>query len=537
MKVHQITIDRKSLGEEVVYKYGDSNAGFRELIQNSKDAILDYQEQHPMFKGTIIVNVFPNMVEITDDGIGMNVQDVDDFLLKMYGTSKDRRVRDRAGVFGRGFFAIFKEALEVLVITKSEDAPRMFLRIYPKENWFIAEELSLSEVPEKGLSYVRKCGSHGSSILCFPRTGFNPDGIYRYLTETCQFFDIPILINGEKINKSFSEVLQKRGSRAIVTFDKRGVTGALGYLANDNMIQTFVHQIKILNLISPEGGVNGYINFDKLEVTPSRDALVQNDNYNDFISVLSEMCNAVLRKLGENPTPDDYQRLLDYAFSSLNTEILGNLQIFKKVGVEEKITLKEVLNQAKVKRVVFIAEERTIVADRLKKRGYLVLHELSPRLKEMLKKAISESGLTVYSVDSPFGKKLAGVLEPRRIVPEDELTPGEKQVLSIVKSMVSDRNIRIEIMEGDPFDDAEHVSGVIRLQRNGELLDLALDVDILAYPFMVKVILTPLIAHEITHEEIGDIHDEAFYEIYELILKEMHKNLFIEFKSIIRSED
>ena len=100
MKIHQITIDRESLGEEVVYKYGDSNAGFRELIQNAKDAILDYKMIYTGFKGTITVNIYSDMVEVTDDGIGMNIRDVDDFLLKMYGTSKNRETRDRAGVFG-----------------------------------------------------------------------------------------------------------------------------------------------------------------------------------------------------------------------------------------------------------------------------------------------------------------------------------------------------------------------------------------------------------------------------------------------------
>ena len=538
MKLHQITIDRKSLSEEVVYKYGDLHAGFRELIQNAKDAILDYQELANNADGRIIVNIFPRLLEVTDNGIGMNVRDVDNFLLKMYGTSKDRNRRNRAGVFGRGFFAIFKETKEAYVFTKRENEPRMYLRIYPKESWFIAEELSLTEIPTDLLTYTRRCGSHGSTVVCIPRTAFNTDAIYNYLTQTCQFFEIPIYINGTRINRSFAEVLKERGSRAIVTFnDHHGISGALGYQANDNMIQAFVHRIKILNLISPEGGVNGFINYDKLEVTPSRDALVQNEYYTIFIKVLTDMCRAVLRKLSENPTTDDLQRLLDFAYSSSDYTILNNLPIFKLVGVEEKVTLKEVLAHAKVKRVVFIAETRTFIADRLKKRGYTVVHELSPRLKEMLIQAIRDNGMSVSTVDSPFGKKLAGVLEPRRIIPENELTADEKKVLEIVRSMVADRGMQVEIMEGDPFDDAEHVPGIIRLQRTSELLYLALDPDIIAYPFMVKVILLPLIAHEITHEEVGNIHDEAFYEIYERILKTMHKDLFTEFKSLIKQQE
>ncbi|MFX1295630.1 MAG: ATP-binding protein [Promethearchaeota archaeon] len=533
MKLHQITIDRKSLSEEVIYKYGDPQAGFRELIQNAKDAILDYQKLHNSKDGIITVSIFTNLIEVTDNGIGMNVKDMDDFLLKMYGTSKNRELRDRAGVFGRGFFAIFKEAVEAYVFTKNENESRMYLRIYPKKNWFIAEELAINEIPMKYLPYTNKSGSHGSTILCIPRTNFNIDGIYNYLIQVCQFFKISIFINGSQINKSFEEVLKQQGNRAIITFNKYKISGALGYRANDNMIQVFVYNIKVINLISPEGGVNGFINYNDLEVTPSRDALVQNDKYMIFIKVLTEMCHAVLRKLSENPSSDDLQRLLDFAYSSSDHSILNNLPIFKLIGIEDKFTLKKLLGRAKKKRIIFITEERTFIADRLKKRGYVIIHELSPRLKEILKQAIRESGLTVSLVDSPFGKKLAGVLEPRRIIPDEELTVDEKKVLEIVRSMVSARGVNVEIMEGDPFDDAEHVPGVIRLQRSSELLRLAIDSDITAYPFMIKVILIPLIAHEITHEEVGNIHDETFYEIYESILKAMHKDLFDEFKSLI----
>jgi HSP90 family molecular chaperone len=536
MRLHQVTIDRESLSEEVIYKYGDAHAGFRELIQNAKDAILDYYDLYPASNsGTIIVNIFPTLVEVTDNGIGMNIGGVDAFLLRMYGTSKDRTLRNRAGVFGRGFFAIFKEAAEVIIFTRKEDDTPMYLRVYPKDNWFIAEELTLTELPPKTVPYVRKFGTHGTTVLCIPRTGFVTDTIFNYLTQVCQFFDIPIILNGQKINRSFEDVLKQRETRAIVTFDKLGVQGALGYKANDNMIQTFVQNIKILNLISPEGGVNGFINYNKLEVTPSRDALVQNENYKIFINVLTEMCNAVLQKLSEDPTSDDYQRLLDFAYSTDNVTILKNLKIFKLVGQEDKISLQDLIARAEKKRLVFVAEERTVVADRLKKRGYVVVHELSPRLKELLTNAIRNSGMHLSSVDTPLGRKLAGTLEPRRIIPETQQTSSERKLVEIVKSMVPE-GMKIEIMEGDPFDDAEHVPGVIRLQRNGELMRLALDLEIIVYPFMVKVIMVPLISHEITHEQIGTIHDETFYEVYEGILKTMHRKLVDEFKELVKSE-
>ena len=90
MKLHQITIDRKSLSEEVVYKYGDSNAGFRELIQNAKDAILDFQMLDRGLSGSITVNIYSDLVEVTDNGIGMN-DEIRDNIFNLFYSSKGKK--------------------------------------------------------------------------------------------------------------------------------------------------------------------------------------------------------------------------------------------------------------------------------------------------------------------------------------------------------------------------------------------------------------------------------------------------------------
>jgi len=97
-----------------------------------------------------------------------------------------------AGAEQSGLDQIVRKGFDALGLisyfTKNEKESRMYLRVYPKEKWFIAEELSLGELPDKTLAYARKSGTHGSTILCFPRTAFNIDGIYNYLTQVCQFF-------------------------------------------------------------------------------------------------------------------------------------------------------------------------------------------------------------------------------------------------------------------------------------------------------------------------------------------------------------
>ena len=110
-KLREITIDLESLSEEVIYKYGDYHAGFRELLQNASDAIKDYEDKNKetdkKFSGFISLTLFPRHIVIKDNGIGLASKEIDQYLLRLYGT--DKKEKERAGVFGRGFFAIFKD--------------------------------------------------------------------------------------------------------------------------------------------------------------------------------------------------------------------------------------------------------------------------------------------------------------------------------------------------------------------------------------------------------------------------------------------
>lgn len=90
VKLREITIDLKSLSEEVIYKYGDYHVGFRELIQNTKDAIFQYQEEFKdkKFKGIISVTLSPRFAVVKDNGIGLSSKEINDYLLRLYGTNK-----------------------------------------------------------------------------------------------------------------------------------------------------------------------------------------------------------------------------------------------------------------------------------------------------------------------------------------------------------------------------------------------------------------------------------------------------------------
>ncbi|MHA1298595.1 MAG: ATP-binding protein [Candidatus Helarchaeota archaeon] len=541
-KLREITIDLESLSEEVIYKYGDFHAGFRELLQNSVDAIKDYEEinkkNDKKFSGFISVILFPTFIVIKDNGIGLASKEIDTYLLRLYGT--DKKEKERAGIFGRGFFAIFKEAKEVYVITKREKKRKTYLKIYPKDKWFACEELEFDEIPKKFSEYNLLLDTHGTNLIVIPKSiTFKMNEIHEYLVHTCRFFEIPLVINGIKINKTFLQAVQEDpNNKGIVDFDvtdrfnpKKRITGCLAYQTANNMIQAFVYRIKVLNLISPVDSVTGYINYDQLKVVPSRDALVKDTNYDFFIRVLSEQCDNVMKKLAENPQKDDYQALLNYGIMKQNPIYILKIPLYKVVGVREKYSINDFFNISILENTIFYTQKRNLIADRLSKRGYLVITDYSEKEFNMLEIAAKQKYLTLTSVENPKAKKIAG-LGNRYIVPDSELSSLEIKILDIARELVKENqlgsdNIQLFIVEGDLIDEAEHVPGQIWLQRKGKFVTLAKKIT--RHPTLVKMLLSPLISHEITHENDVEIHDETFYENFEANLKKMHEKIIKEF--------
>ncbi len=545
-KLREITIDLESLSEEVIYKYGDYHAGFRELLQNASDAIKDYEDinkhKDKKFSGFISVSLFPRHIVIKDNGIGLASKEIDEYLLRLYGT--DKKEKERAGIFGRGFFAIFKESKEIYVITQRPGEKKVYLKVYPKDNWFVCEELALKEIPNKFLDYTLLIEhGHGTNLVVIPnQITFNIDEIHKYLIQTCQFFEIPLVINGHSINKTFLDAVKEElNNKAIVDFNEfdkndpnKRISGCLAYQTANNMIQAFVYRIKVLNLISPVDSVCGYINYDQLKVVPSRDALVQDENYHFFIRVLSEQCDKVMKKLSENPQKDDYQALLNYGILKKDPSYILKVPLYNIVGEREKYSMNDILNAITTK-MLFHTKKRNLVADRLRKRGFIVITDFSEKEFEMLQLIIDQQrNITLLSVESPVASKFAG-LGKRYIVPEDDLSSLEKKILNMTREMVDEFSgekgkIKVFIIKGDLIDEAEHIPGQIWIQREGKILNLAKKIT--KYPTLVKMLLTPLIAHEITHETDKEIHDETFYEMLETNLKKMQEKIIQKFLNL-----
>lgn len=535
VKKRQITIDLESLSEEVIYKYGDYHAGFRELLQNAVDAIQDYKDYHrkkdKKFQGNIKVSLDPLSVTVIDNGIGLASKDIDHYLLKLYGT--DKKGRERAGIFGRGFFAIFKEAKEVYVFTQRPKQEMVYLKVYPDQTWFGCEELTYDEIPPRFRPFSFSLRDHGTCVVAVPKNmKFPINEIQDYLESTCRFFELPLSIDGARVNKTFKEAVERSPlNRAIVDFDvsdtndpKKRITGCLAYQTSNNMIQAFVHRIKVLNLISPVDSVCGYINYDQLQVVPSRDALVQNESYHFFIRVLTQKCDEVMKELAIDPQKDDFQALLNYAIAKNDPVFVWNVPLYQASGRSEKISIENVIELAKAKEIIFFSEKRSLIVDRLRKRDYVVLIDCSDHEFRIVELVARRKGIQLSPTTSEWARKMAG-LGNRILIPEEELSGLEKKILLIVRDMT---NLKAAIMVGDEIDEAEHIQGEIRLQRNSKVLDLARKL-VRNHPFICKLLLGPLIAHEISHENGLEVHDEQFYDIFEANLRDLNDKIIKKF--------
>lgn len=127
-----------NLGGEKLY--GNKNKleiAIRELVQNSRDAIVARRQLQHDYEGKIRISIKSEndktQITITDDGIGMSLQTIKDYFLN-FGSSfwasdlskaeypgLNSSEFESVGQFGIGFFAIFMVASDVLVETRRFD--------------------------------------------------------------------------------------------------------------------------------------------------------------------------------------------------------------------------------------------------------------------------------------------------------------------------------------------------------------------------------------------------------------------------------
>ena len=128
----------KNLGGEKLYgKEHKLEIVLRELIQNSRDAVVARRQREPGFDGNITVSIATvdgkTKVTVSDNGVGMSLETIKDYFLN-FGSSfwaSDLAKREYPGLrssgfqsvgrFGIGFYSIFMVASDIVVESRKYD--------------------------------------------------------------------------------------------------------------------------------------------------------------------------------------------------------------------------------------------------------------------------------------------------------------------------------------------------------------------------------------------------------------------------------
>ena len=200
--------------------YNDSSVVVRELSQNAIDAIKlqaieSSKNAHGTYDGSIVIewNKSDRILSFSDNGTGMTIYDIENFLLKV-GSSKYRQKQFKEEYkdfnpisrFGIGILTCFMVANDVDIETKS--ASEQWVNILCLRN-VNGKYLLRKEIPNKTNGYIQ---DHGTIIKLHVRHDVNMNDLEINLKKWIVLSEIPItlIVDNNKIpigNKSLKEVL------------------------------------------------------------------------------------------------------------------------------------------------------------------------------------------------------------------------------------------------------------------------------------------------------------------------------------------
>jgi hypothetical protein len=276
-------IDASIVLDELVHQFADPMAFFRELIQNAIDA------------GTgdvdITVDFDPSgedigrmVVEIRDFGVGMDRQVIQNELLKLFNSGKDRDLT-KIGRFGIGFVSVFAVEPDAVCVDTGR-AGESWRLLFDRDRTY---ELFQRDVPFEG-----------TSVRLFKRVSVSEFERFRMrarevIFEWCKHVEVPIFFNGDTLGADFDI-----DSPCKVEMQTEGTRIVAGYVAQQQAPYGYYHSG--LTLMEDQGGPWPHVSFKLdsryLEHTLTRDQIIEDKNFHKALELLEQVVRQELpRKL------------------------------------------------------------------------------------------------------------------------------------------------------------------------------------------------------------------------------------------------
>ena len=281
----ELTVDPDRIFEELSERlYTSYLEAFRELIiQNPFDADATRVE----------VNIGPDLVEIADDGIGMDRELIREFLVIGSDAKSDakmsRKGRPVIGGKGIGRLSWTQIGNRAVIYTQAES-----------EAHFIEMARGSRSVKIHQVSPIWDHTGTKWTITELHRR-INPKEVYRYLCETgglltVFFEDFDVKVNGLSLKEQLPE-----GKSFEIDFtlkDGRKVSGVALVTGKIERMSICVNYVKVVDRVF--GGLGGFVNADFLKETSDRNSIIENEDYEQFARALRSYLRREMIRLSED---------------------------------------------------------------------------------------------------------------------------------------------------------------------------------------------------------------------------------------------
>jgi molecular chaperone HtpG len=327
--------------------YSEKNVFIRELIQNSHDAIVRRQiKEGDSFAGKITIDANPDKLQfvVKDTGIGMNENDIEEFLSTI-GESATRIAKQEEhtegliGLFGIGFLSAFVVASRVEVRTRRLGENKGWIWQNAGNKDYSLDSCEVSEIGTTVTVFLK--GEEEKGVI-------HKDEVEKVIRRYADFLKIPIYLNSSPAPINTMRMpWEQAGNKREILFDTRiylektmrdsvletipfkldefGVSGVL-YITSfktfqqqlPRTVRLFVNRMFICekeSVLLPEWAqfINGVIcATDKvLTLTAARDNFIRDENLELLQEVLGDLVVSHLDELSKS-NPQRFSEILRY---------------------------------------------------------------------------------------------------------------------------------------------------------------------------------------------------------------------------------
>jgi molecular chaperone HtpG len=412
------------------------------------------------YEGLIEIILTPDRLEITDNGIGMTLEVLQENFWKAGSSGKRGDLAKQAGVvgtFGIGAMANFGVCKRLEVETKNIGSNETYISIADRDSLSISEEcIELKQIQDNRLP--------GTKIIAFldEKTRLNVHESINYIKPYIEYLPIKVIINGVlHSQKNLYELLQVQSDTINFQKEENVAYGQFSFqlkciaqnnslvkIKVDNLVYAGNHVKGELVLEQGRGHIMGYrnffglapipvsqsynfggfINLSILQPTAGREAIGR-----DSINIINQLLSAVERKVSEGIAPseiaDRNTSFHSYIVNNSRYDLAGNIKINIKPS-DESVALNQIKQYCGDKQIFYYAGHDASILQIFGNENSYLLHLSQSNPRRQIQSYYLNNVLRINQVpDQP---------QIKRTLSRSELSSSEAAILFKIATVISD---------------------------------------------------------------------------------------------------